>query len=144
MWSYLTTYCHYTYTKNSWLKYDHWVMYKKYTTPLPSYEMWGSKKTSWDGPANKKTFYILVWHRTELRVMSFIFINFWSGFSFHLHFYLSLQIFAWNMTRDKLTEIFPLKIHSFDARWRPLAAPSIPVSNFARKLKCLSPEKGSL
>ena len=97
------------YNQNGWLKYNHRVMYKKHTTPLPSYEMWGSKKTSWDGPTNKKTFYIPVWHRTELRVMSFIFINFWSGFSFHLHFYLSLQIFAWNMTRDKLTEIFPLK-----------------------------------
>ena len=27
-------------------------MYKKYTTPLPSYGMWGSRKTSWAGPAN--------------------------------------------------------------------------------------------
>ena len=29
-------------------------MYKKYTTPLPSYGMWEGRKTSWDGPANKK------------------------------------------------------------------------------------------
>ena len=29
-------------------------MYKKYTTPLPSNGMWGSGKTSWDGPANNK------------------------------------------------------------------------------------------
>ena len=27
-------------------------MYKKYTTPLPFYGMWGSRKTSWDGSAN--------------------------------------------------------------------------------------------
>ena len=27
-------------------KYDHRVMYKKYTTPLPSYGMWSSRKTS--------------------------------------------------------------------------------------------------
>ena len=30
-------------------------MNKKYTTPLPPYEMWGSRKTSGDGLANKKT-----------------------------------------------------------------------------------------
>ena len=29
-------------------------MYKKYTTSLPFYGMWGSRKTSWDGPAKKK------------------------------------------------------------------------------------------
>ena len=39
-------------------------MYKKYTTPLPSNGMWGSRKTPWDGPANKKKFSILkpTWH----------------------------------------------------------------------------------
>ena len=36
--------CHYN--QNGWPKYDHRVMYKKYTTPLPSYGMWGSRKTS--------------------------------------------------------------------------------------------------
>ena len=48
-------------------------MYKKYTTSLPFYGMWGSRKTSWDGPANKKNkkkddfglkqypFYVTVW-----------------------------------------------------------------------------------
>ena len=34
------------YNQNGWLKYNHRVMYKKYTTPLPSYGMWGSRKTS--------------------------------------------------------------------------------------------------
>ena len=42
--------------QNDWLKYDHRVMYKKYTTSLPFYGMWGSRKTPRDGPANKKTF----------------------------------------------------------------------------------------
>ena len=41
--------------QNGWLKYDHWLMYKKYTGPLPYYGMRGNRKTSWDGPANKKT-----------------------------------------------------------------------------------------
>ena len=36
--------CHYN--QNGRLKYDHRVMYKKFTTPLPSYGMWGSRKTS--------------------------------------------------------------------------------------------------
>ena len=31
--------------KNGCLKYDHRVMYKKYTTSLPFYGMWGSRKT---------------------------------------------------------------------------------------------------
>ena len=33
-------------------------MYKKYPTSFPIYGMWGSRKTSWDGPANthKQTF----------------------------------------------------------------------------------------
>ena len=34
------------YNQNRWPQYDHRVMYKKYTTPLPSYGMWGSRKTS--------------------------------------------------------------------------------------------------
>ena len=33
-------------------------MYKKYTTRQPSHGMWGSRKTSYDGPANKKNFFI--------------------------------------------------------------------------------------
>ena len=45
--------------QNGWLKYDHRVMYKKYTTSLPFYGMWGSRKTSWDGPANKKLALVL-------------------------------------------------------------------------------------
>ena len=39
--------------KNGWLKYDHRLMYKKYTTPLANCGMWGSLKTSLDGPVNK-------------------------------------------------------------------------------------------
>ena len=35
--------CHYN--QNGWLKYDHRVMYKINTTPLPSYGTWGSRKT---------------------------------------------------------------------------------------------------
>ena len=45
MWSYLTTTITY---QNGWLKYDLRVMYKKYTFN----GMWGSRKISWDGPAN--------------------------------------------------------------------------------------------
>ena len=47
--------CHYN--QNGWLKYDHRVMYKKHTNPLPSYGMWvverhlemaqPSKKLNW-------------------------------------------------------------------------------------------------
>ena len=40
--------------KNGWKKYDHRVKNKKYTTPCPIYGMWGGRKTSWDGSANKK------------------------------------------------------------------------------------------
>ena len=32
--------------KNGWLKYDHRVMYKKYTIPCPIYWMMVSRKTS--------------------------------------------------------------------------------------------------
>ena len=35
-------------------KYDHRVMYKKYTTPYPIHGIWDGRKTSWDGEANKK------------------------------------------------------------------------------------------
>ena len=55
-WSYITSDIKY---QNGWLKYDHRVMYKKYTTSLPFYGMWGSRKTSWDGPANKKLALVL-------------------------------------------------------------------------------------
>ena len=37
------------YIKNGWLKYDHRVMYKKYTTPV-LFGMWGNRKAS----TNKK------------------------------------------------------------------------------------------
>ena len=35
------------------------IGYNKYTTSLPFYGMWGSRKTSWDGPANKKDILIV-------------------------------------------------------------------------------------
>ena len=35
-----------SYAKNGWLKYDHIVMYKKYTTSLPLYGMWSNRNTS--------------------------------------------------------------------------------------------------
>ena len=36
-------------------------MYKKYIIPLPSYGMWGSRKTSWDSPANNKKILVLIY-----------------------------------------------------------------------------------
>ena len=39
--------------QNGCVKYDHKLMYKKYTTPLPYYGMWGSRKTFLDGSAKK-------------------------------------------------------------------------------------------
>ena len=35
-------------------KYDRRAKNKKYTTPCPNHGMWGSRKTSSDGSANKK------------------------------------------------------------------------------------------
>ena len=51
--------CHYN--QNGWLKYDHRLTYKKYTTALPFYGMWGSRKTSWYDQANKKRIFILMY-----------------------------------------------------------------------------------
>ena len=45
-------------------------MYKKYTKPLPSYGMWGSRKTSWDGPAKKKPIqivdFLIIWIKASV------------------------------------------------------------------------------
>ena len=52
LWLHLTTSIN---SKMAGHKYDHRLMYKKYTTPPALYGIWGSRKTSRDGPANKKS-----------------------------------------------------------------------------------------
>ena len=58
--------------KNGWLKYDHRLMYKKYANPLPYCDMWGSSKTYWDGPANKKYLFLHAKSNWKVRKMQAI------------------------------------------------------------------------
>ena len=57
---------------NGWLKYDHRLMYKKYTTrvyPLPSHGMWGSRKTrEMAQPTKKEKSYSSVDRMSFLRI----------------------------------------------------------------------------